>query len=324
MCKHYDVMALGECLIDLTPAGEDETGAPLLACNPGGAPANMLAMCARLGGRTAFIGQVGDDAFGRRLGRALSAAGIDCTGLRYTRRAPTTLAVVHLDENADRSFAFYRKPGADILLRREDVDPSLPARCGIFHFGSLSLTDEPARTATLWAVETARQAGALISYDPNYRPPLWPCEAEAVAWMRRGLQQANLVKVSLEELALLTGTDDPAAGTAQLVAGGALLAVATLGAEGAYWRTAQGGGHVPALPVKAADTTGAGDAFWGAMLWQLRGQTARTLEALPQARWTAMTAFACAAGSLTATRRGAIPAMPREEEIRRALAGQPV
>lgn len=320
--KPYDLIALGECLIDLTPAGAAGGGAPLLACNPGGAPANVLAMHARLGGRTAFVGKVGDDAFGRRLARSLAGAGIDTRFMRFTGEAPTTLAVVQLDEKGDRSFAFYRSPGADTLLCAEEAAEALAAGCGVFHFGSLSLTDEPARTATLKAAAAAKEAGALVSYDPNYRPALWESRESAVHWMARGLALADLVKVSEEELGMLTGTDDPAAGTAALCAGGALLAVATLGPDGAFWRTAAGCGHVPALPVQAVDTTGAGDAFWGALLWQLRGLDAAGVAALSPDRWAAVTAFACAAGSLTASRPGAIPAMPDAGQIARALAGQ--
>lgn len=311
----FDVVALGECLIDFTPSGTDAMGMPLYSQNPGGAPANVLAMYARLGGKTAFIGMVGRDGFGQFLRQALTEAGIDVSGLGQTEACHTTLAFVHLDGEGDRSFSFYRKPGADLMLRREDVDPELLSHCGVFHFGSLSLTGEPSRSATLWAAETARRAGALISYDPNYRPLLWDSEGQAAEEMRRALPLADVVKVSEEEMTLLTGETDLERGAGKLADQGAALVLVTRGAGGAYFRAPGGRGLVRAYPVEARDTTGAGDAFLGAMLWRLRGRRAVGLAAIGQSEWEEHVAFANAAGALTATRRGAIPAMPTLEEL---------
>ena len=174
----YDITALGELLIDFTPLGDSPAGQPLFEANPGGAPANVLTALARLGGRGAFLGKVGDDRFGRFLAQALTEHGVDPTGLRFSSEAPTTLAFVHLDRHGDRSFSFYRHPGADTTLTAEEVDRRLIEEGRIFHFGSLSLTDEPARGATLHAVEYARARGKIVSYDPNWRPPLWPSDEE--------------------------------------------------------------------------------------------------------------------------------------------------
>ncbi|MEI3014201.1 MAG: carbohydrate kinase [Ruthenibacterium lactatiformans] len=169
----FDIVALGESLIDFTPSGENSQGMALFARNPGGAPANVLAMAAKLGGKTAFIGKVGDDAFGAFLKKTMEDAGVDVRGLRMTREYPTTLAFVQLTPEGNRSFTFYRKPGADVMLAPAEVDRALLRDCRIFHFGSVSLTDEPCRTATLEAAREAKAAGAMISYDPNYRPFLW-------------------------------------------------------------------------------------------------------------------------------------------------------
>lgn len=316
----YDVVALGESLIDFTPDGHNDMGMRLFSRNPGGAPANVLAMYARLGGKTAFIGKVGDDGFGRFLRDTLAQAGIHTGGMRLTGACGTTLAFVQLDESGDRSFSFYRKPGADILLEAEEVDLALVESCGVFHFGSVSLTDEPCRSATLYGARRARAAGAVISYDPNYRPLLWDSEARAVAEMTAALDLADIVKVSEEEMVLLTGRTDLEEGARALMAHGAALVLVTRGPEGAWFLARGGRGLVPAYPVHAVDTTGSGDAFLGALLWRLGGKSAADLGRISQGEWEGHVAFANAAGGLTATKKGAIPALPSEEEIL-ALAG---
>ena len=192
----YDIVALGESLIDFTPAGINEMGMPLFSQNPGGAPANVLAMASKLGRSTAFVGKVGRDAFGRFLQEHMEKAGIDCSALRRDDRVPTTLAFVQLDEYGDRSFSFYRDPGADVMLRPEEVDDTLLEGCRIFHFGSVSLTKEPCRGTTLWAARRAREAGALISYDPNYRPFLWPSVEAARRALCAALELTDILKVS--------------------------------------------------------------------------------------------------------------------------------
>lgn len=208
----FDIVALGESLIDFTPSGENSQGMALFARNPGGAPANVLAMAAKLGGKTAFIGKVGDDAFGAFLKKTMEDAGVDVRGLRMTREYPTTLAFVQLTPEGDRSFTFYRKPGADVMLAPAEVDRALLRDCRIFHFGSVSLTDEPCRTATLEAAREAKAAGAMISYDPNYRPFLWDSAERAREALLAALPLADIVKVSEEEMELLTGEVQLAAG----------------------------------------------------------------------------------------------------------------
>ncbi|MCI8623055.1 MAG: carbohydrate kinase [Provencibacterium sp.] len=311
----FDVVALGESLIDFTPNGTNEQGMQLFACNPGGAPANVLAMNAKLGGRTAFIGMVGDDAFGAFLQKTMEEAGIDVQGLRKTRDYPTTLAFVQLTPEGDRSFSFYRKPGADVMLTAAEVDPALLQNCRVFHFGSVSLTDEPSRTATLEAARAAKRAGALISYDPNYRPLLWDSPAHAKEELSAALPLADLIKVSEEEMVLLTGETQLEAGAAALSAHGAALVLVTLGPKGAYYRAQTGSGLLPAFDVDTVDTTGAGDAFLGALLFCLSGKTRAEIEAVSQADWQRIVAFANAAGSLTTAAKGAIPAMPTHEQI---------
>ena len=203
-----DVVALGECLIDFTPNGENTQGIALFARNPGGAPANVLAMNACLGGKTAFIGKVGKDGFGDFLRQTLIDSGIDVSGLAVDEKVPTTLAFVQLDANGDRSFTFYRSPGADVMLTEAEVNTALIDDCTVFHFGSVSMTAEPCRTATLAAARYARQRGKLVSFDPNYRPLLWESTAEAVRQMQAGVELADLLKVSEEEMQLITGETD--------------------------------------------------------------------------------------------------------------------
>lgn len=293
----FDIVALGESLIDFTPSGENSQGMALFARNPGGAPANVLAMAAKLGGKTAFIGKVGDDAFGAFLKKTMEDAGVDVRGLRMTREYPTTLAFVQLTPEGDRSFTFYRKPGADVMLAPAEVDRALLRDCRIFHFGSVSLTDEPCRTATLEAAREAKAAGAMISYDPNYRPFLWDSAERAREALLAALPLADIVKVSEEEMELLTGEVQLAAGADALASRGAALVLVTLGPRGAYYRAAAGRGLLPACEVDTVDTTGAGDAFLGALLSCLAGKTLEELRILPQAQWERIVAFANAAAA---------------------------
>ena len=311
----YNVTAMGELLIDFTPSGTDEMGISLFGRNPGGAPANVLAMNARLGGHTAFIGKVGRDDFGRYLKKTLEDSGIDTAGLVMTPDVNTTLAFVQLDEQGDRSFSFYRNPGADIMLREDEIDKQLIADCEIFHFGSVSLTDEPVRSATLSAVDCAKKQGKIISFDPNYRPPLWKSEDLAREEISRALSLADIIKVSEEEMAYLTGETDLHRGGEWLARYRAALVLISLGAKGAFYYTQDCRGLLPAYPVKAVDTTGAGDAFLGAVHYRLRGKTANQIAAIGRDEIEDIVSFANAAGGLTTTRRGAIPAMPTLQEI---------
>ena len=315
----FDVVALGESLIDFTPNGETAEGIVLFARNPGGAPSNVLAMNAKLGGKTAFIGMVGDDAFGMFLKKAMEEARVDTRGLRMTRKYPTTLAFVQLTPEGERGFSFYRDPGADVMLTPADVDKKLLKDCHIFHFGSVSLTKEPCRTATLMAAREAKEAGAIISYDPNYRPFLWESVIQAKAELMAALPIADIIKVSHGEMELLTGETDLTAGATKLMENGAVLVVVTLGEAGAYYHTAASCGQLSAYDVHTIDTTGAGDAFWGALLSHLASKRLEELKDISQSEWVYMMKFANAAGSLTTTAKGAIPAMPSREQIEHCM-----
>ena len=308
-----DITTIGEVLIDLTQSGMTEQGIPRFDANPGGAPANLAVAAARLGARTAYIGRVGKDSFGSYLRRCLQENGVDVSGLSVDEKQRTTLAVVALDERGERTFSFYRDPSADVDLSWEHVPMALLSGTRILHFGSVSLSVDPARTATLKAAETARALGALISYDPNYRASLWPDEQTAVQNMLSPLPLVDILKVSDEELPLLAGTADPAEGSLQLMAKGPRLVLVTLGAQGAFYRFGDITGHVPGVPCVVGDTNGSGDTFFGAFLSQLVKLPG--LDALTAAELDRIVAFANRAASITTSRHGAIPAMPTLREV---------
>ncbi|MEM1483576.1 carbohydrate kinase [Oscillospiraceae bacterium PP1C4] len=306
----FDIAAIGELLIDFTPYGTNEHGIALFAQNPGGAPANVLAMNTCLGGSSAFIGKVGQDDFGSFLRNVLEKSKIDVTGLVMTPDVNTTLAFVQLNEYGDRSFSFYRKPGADMMLTTNEVKKDIINQCKIFHFGSVSLTDEPCRTATLDSVQFAKQQGKIISYDPNYRAPLWNNPDRAKAEISQALPLADILKVSDEEMVFLTGETVLEKGAVKLAAYGPSVVLVSLGCKGAFYYVNSGFGTLRTYDVEAIDTTGAGDAFFGAVLYQLREMNLEMLKALSQSEWEDIIDFANAAGSLTTTQKGAIPAMP--------------
>lgn len=319
--KAYDVTALGELLIDFTESGVSAGGNKLLEANPGGAPCNVLAMLQKLGKRTAFIGKVGQDAFGDLLENTLREAGIGTQGLKRDSRVHTTLAFVHTLAGGERSFSFYRNPGADMNLRAEEVEDTLVSSCRIFHFGSLSMTDEPCREATRMAVSRAKQAGALISFDPNLRESLWDSldhAKEQIAW---GLSQCDLLKISDNELAFMTGTEDFDEGAARLLRQCPQIQLLniTAGEEGsmAYY-----GGqrcHVPVWRVPAVEKTGAGDTFCACVLNYI---LEHGLQGLSPEDLREMLAFANAAAALIIQRKGALKMMPAREEICQLLAQQ--
>ena len=315
----YDLVAIGESLIDFTPSGKNEQGINLFGCNPGGAPANVLAMAAKTGLSTAFIGMVGQDSFGDFLESTMRNAGIATEGLLRNPSVHTTLAFVHLSPEGDRSFSFYRNPGADIMLRADELPRDLIRQARVFHFGSVSLTDEPAREATFAAVRLAKEAGALISYDPNYRPALWNNPREAVEIMRQGLALADIVKVSDTEMEMLTDTASIRDGLTRLREYGVALAMVTGGEKGAAYANRVTMGVLPAFQVHVFDTTGSGDAFLGALLSCLKGLSREKIETLPEDRLQEAVRYANAAGGATATAFGAIPAMPTHEEILRCM-----
>lgn len=306
----YDVVALGELLIDFAPGGETAEGTALFERNPGGAPGNVLAILAKLGMKTALISKVGNDQFGKFLISTVKDIGVQTKGIAVTEEANTTLAFVHLDSNGDRSFSFYRKPGADMLLSESDVEPELVRNCKVFHFGTVSMTNEPSRGATLHAARIAKGNGIIVSFDPNLRPPLWKDLGEAKKMIETGLKYADILKVSSEELEFITGLKDLEEGSRYILDNyGIKLILVTLGSEGCFYRLGSKTGRLPTYDVVTVDTTGAGDAFVGAMLYQIiiRG---KPLEALSETELKQMVDFSNAAGSLATIRKGAIPAMP--------------
>lgn len=307
-----DIVAIGEVLIDLTQKGTDALGIPQFAANPGGAPANLAVAARRLGAETAFVGKIGNDSFGSFLRSVLEENQVDTTGLIVDEKEHTTLAVVSVDPTGERSFSFYRDPSADVNLRAEEIPAQLLRDTRILHFGSVSLTAEPSRSATLYAAKTARENGCLVSYDPNYRGSLWHSEDEAIAQMKAALPYCDILKISDEELPLLTGTTDPVEGTKALADLGIRLIFVTLGANGAFFRYGNEIGSVPGIKVQVGDTNGAGDTFFGAALSKLVHED---LDSLTAARLTEIAAFANKAASITTSRHGAIPAMPTMTEM---------
>lgn len=309
-----DIVAIGEVLIDLTQTGTDGAGVPQYAANPGGAPANLAVAAARLGASTALISKVGQDAFGRYLRKVMEENKVDVSALTVDEEQHTTMAVVSVDENGERDFTFYRDPGADSMLLKDEIPLGLLKEARFLHFGSVSLTREPARTTTLCAVETARALGAVITYDPNYRANLWPDRDTAIRRMRKPLDMVDILKISDEELPLLADTDDLEAGTAALAEHGIRLILVTLGPNGVFYRFGGKTGTVPGVPCTVGDTNGAGDTFFGAFLSRLSrldGPDCLTADTLEE-----MLAFANKAASITTSRRGAIPAMPTLEEMK--------
>lgn len=314
----YDVTALGELLIDFTPCGTSAAGMRLFEQNPGGAPANVLAALSRCGVRTALIGKVGTDMHGQFLRETLEQAGISTDGLVMSRDVFTTLAFVSLSDTGERSFSFARKPGADTMLSPEEVNTQLLQRSRIFHVGSLSLTDEPARSATLFALEQAKAAGCIISYDPNYRAPLWRSRQKAMEHMRRILPLVDVMKLSDEETALLTDRDAPEDAAAALIENGIPLVAVTLGARGSYVATREGGRTVEGFPCRVVDTTGAGDSFWGGFLYMLL-QSGKKPREVTLSEADSFARFANALASLCVEKRGGIPSMPSLAEVEKRL-----
>ncbi|MHB9023224.1 MAG: PfkB family carbohydrate kinase [Armatimonadota bacterium] len=312
----HDVTCLGELLIDFTSLqpGASIIETPGFEKHAGGAPANVAVGVSRLGGSAAFLGMVGDDEFGSYLGKMLADRGVDIAGLRYSRRAHTTLAFVALRADGEREFIFYRNPGADMLYSAADLDENLITSGRIFHHGSISLIGEPNREATLRAIALAKGQGRLISYDPNLRLNLWPDADAARAGILLALPSADLLKVSEEELAFLTGEDDLDTGMARLRAQGIPMVIVTLGAQGCAYSWGDARGCVPARPREAVDTTGAGDAFVAGVLYKLTRMTEAPAH-LPAETVEAILAFANAVAGLVVTRRGAIPAMPTLAEV---------
>lgn len=311
----YDVVALGELLIDFTTQAVDPEGYPTMAAHPGGAPANFLAAIAKFGGKAGMLGKVGTDTFGKLLIHTLQGAGIETKGLVAADDVFTTLAFVTLDANGDREFAFARKPGADTQLTFEELDLSLIDETRVFHFGTLSLTGEPARTTTYRAVEYARAHGKLVTYDPNLRKPLWKDLDEAKEQMLWGLTQADVVKISDEEVEFLFGLGVQAGAQYILDHFPVKLVFVTCGADGCWFQNRSASGHVDSLKgITVVDTTGAGDIFGGSAVWKLL-QTGKAPEELGEAELRGIVAFACRAAGLSTTKHGGISSVPEPEMI---------
>lgn len=315
-----DVVALGELLIDFTCVSADADGYPTMAAHPGGAPANFLAAVTKFGGKTALLGKVGTDTFGRLLTGTLGQAGIETRGIVASSDVFTTLAFVTLDAHGDREFAFSRKPGADTQLRFSELELPLIDDAKAFHFGTLSLTDEPVRATTYRAVAYAKERGKLITFDPNLRKPLWKDLDTAKEQMLWGLSQADVVKISDEEIEFLFGLS-PREGAKKILSDyGVKLVFATCGADGCWFENQNACGHVDSLKgIKVVDTTGAGDIFGGSAVRKVL-QIGKRPEELTEAELRETVRFACAAAGLSTTRPGGISSVPEPEEVNARLA----
>ncbi|MBO5030470.1 MAG: carbohydrate kinase [Lachnospiraceae bacterium] len=313
--KKYDVVALGELLIDFTENGTSSQGSPLLEANPGGAPCNVLAMLNNLGKKTAFIGKVGRDSFGEMLTKAVKDSGTDVTNLVADETVPTTLAFVHTLPDGDRSFSFYRNPGADMMLRKEEVREDVIRDGRIFHFGTLSSTHEGVREATRYAVKVAKDNGLLISFDPNLREPLWESLEQAKKEIAYGLSQCDILKISDNELEFMTGTADYTRGVEILRESYDIsLIFVTMGKDGsrAYYKDMMVEAK-PFIQRNTIETTGAGDTFEGCALNYI---LEHGLDNLSEENLRELLIFANAGASIITTRKGALKVMPTEEEIK--------
>lgn len=315
----YDVAALGELLIDFTCLSTDADGYPTMAAHPGGAPANYLAALTKFGAKTAMIGKVGNDAFGRLLIKTLKGTGIDTRGMLVSDDVFTTLAFVTLDDSGNREFSFARKPGADTQLRFDEIDLSVIDASKVLHFGTLSMTNEPARDATYKAVEYAAGHGKLISFDPNLRKPLWDDLDEAKRQMLWGLRHADIVKISDEETEFLFGIAPEEAAKHIIDSFGVRLVYVTCGAEGCFYRTKTASGFVKALSgIAVKDTTGAGDIFGGSAMYGLL-RAGGVPEKLTAEELENIVSFACASAGLSTTKAGGISSVPELGEVEAAM-----
>ena len=310
----YDITALGELLIDFTPCGISEAGMKIFEQNPGGAPANVLVAAENFGAKTAFIGKVGKDMHGEFLKEILEKYNIETKGLIMDERVFTTLAFVSLNEKGERTFSFARKPGADTCLTKEEVNLDLIKESKIFHFGSLSLTDSPSKEALLYALEKSKEMNKIISYDPNYRPLLWRNEETAIKEMRAVVKYADIMKISDEETELLTGYKEPEKAALKFIEQGVSLVFVTLGSEGSFLKTKDFQIKIKSKKCNVIDTTGAGDAFWGAILYKLSTRKGNILQ-LTENEGQEYLEFANIAAGICVEKRGAIPAMASLEEV---------
>lgn len=313
-----DVAALGELLIDFAAKSTDVAGYPTMAANPGGAPGNFLAALNAYGRKTAFLGKVGDDTFGHLLLGTLSRAGIETKGILVDDHFFTTLAFVTFDDTGDRAFAFARKPGADTQLTWEEIDKSLIDEARVFHFGTLSLTDEPVRTATQKAVAYAKEKGKLISCDPNLRLPLWKSEEAAKEQMLWSLRQADVVKISDNEVEFLWGSTPEEGAQKLLEEFGVSLALVTLGPDGCLLKTKNAAFRASCPKVHPIDTTGAGDIFGGSAVARLL-ELDKPIDALTADDLAYIGCFAATAASLSTEAAGGIPSIPEKDAVLAAM-----
>ena len=316
--KKYDVTALGELLIDFTENGMSSQGNPMFEANTGGAPCNVLAMLAKLGHKTAFIGKVGNDFFGQQLKDAIEEVGIDSAYLRMDDEVHTTLALVHTYPDGDRDFSFYRDPGADMMLKESEIPEMLLKDSKVFHFGTLSMTHEGVRSATKKAVQLAEESGAIISFDPNLRPPLWKSLDEAKEQVLYGLEHCHILKISDNEIQWLTGKEDYSDGVAWIRERCPIpLILVSMGKEGsrAYYQDKMVEVK-PFIQENTVETTGAGDTFCGCVLHYV---CENGLEGLTQKDLEEMLTFANAAASMITTRKGALRVMPERSEIQELM-----
>lgn len=319
MNKLYDVTAMGEMLIDFTMHGQSPQGNHLFEACPGGAPCNVLAMLNKLGRKTAFIGKVGEDQFGRLLKDTIEDLGIETKSLIFDEDIHTTLAFVHTLPDGDREFSFYRKPGADMMLKADEVDYGLIRQSKVFHFGTLSMTDEPVREATKKALKAAKEAGCMITFDPNLRPPLWGSLNEAKEMMEYGFQYCDMLKISDNEIQFVSGREDYDEGVRYLQDTYRIpLIFLTMGKAGsrAYFKNMRV--EKKGFPVKAIETTGAGDTFCGCSIhgllkYGMDGLTVKTLEEI--------LTYANAGAALITMKRGAIRSMPDPLDIEEFIKG---
>jgi len=313
MQKRFDVIAMGELLIDFTMAGKSEQDNGLFEACPGGAPCNVLAMLNKLGKETAFLGKVGNDQFGILLKNTIEEAGIDADGLVLDNEVNTTLAFVHTKPDGDREFSFYRNPGADMMLREDEVEESLITAGGIFHFGTLSMTHEGVRKATKKALKIAKEADLLISFDPNLRPPLWESLELAKEQMEYGFEYCDILKISDNEIQFVTGLTDYDEGIQYLQQKYHIpLILLTLGKDGSRAYYKQMCVERKGFACNAIETTGAGDTFCGSSLNYIVEQG---IENLTEEQLGEMLTFANAAAALITEKKGALRAMPEKEEV---------
>lgn len=312
--QKYDVVALGELLVDFTENGMSSQENMMFEANPGGAPCNVLSMLQRLGKKTAFIGKVGNDNFGRMLRRVVKEQGIETDNIIFDDVIHTTLAFVHTKEDGDREFSFYRNPGADMMLRKSEINESLLENTKIFHFGTLSMTEEKIAETTKYAVEKAKGIGAVISFDPNFRPPLWDDFEKAKEQMWYGISKCDILKISDDEISFLTGEDDIEAGVKKILGRyKPALLCATQGKNGstAYYK-GKSFSRDAFLRQDTVETTGAGDTF---MACVLNIVLEKGLDSLTENDISYMLEFASAAASIITTKKGALKVMPQKDDV---------